>query len=369
MPKVVLIDDEARLLATLGRFLTREGLEVVQATNFTDAGDHLYPGRFDVLVSDIVMPDCTGLRILQEVVEVRRCQEPVILITGEPNLETASEAVRSGAFDYIQKPVTKDRLLEVVNRGLRHVRLLRERDEARHRELQLLKNLAEIGESASILSHEIKTPINALRHALRAVGETLGVEDSVVIEEFVGNLGRIERLLGETLSFAKPFTPKLSLTTLRAVLTAAAEEVRAADGGGEVQVELGFEEEHPLNVDAQIVGEVFSNLIRNAVEAGADRVAVTARPREGWLCVDVQDNGPGIPLRDREDVFKPFHSTKDRGTGIGLAFSRKVIDAHGGRIGLASTDSGACFRIEFPASALASPNVEKDSSGPDASME
>jgi signal transduction histidine kinase len=350
-----MIDDEARLLATLARFLTREGLEVVQATSFTDASDHLYPGRFDVLVSDIVMPDCTGLRILQEVVEVRKCQEPVILITGEPNLETASEAVRSGAFDYIQKPVTKDRLLEVVNRGLKHVRLLRERDDARHRELQLLKNLAEIGESASILTHEIKTPINALRHALRAVGEKLGVDDGVVIEEFVGNLARIERLLGETLSFAKPFTPKLSHTSLAAVLGGAVEQVRASKGGDAVDVEVDLDQDYPLEADAQILGEVFSNLVRNAAEAGARHVGITARSGAEWICVDVQDDGPGIPLRDREDVFKPFHSTKDHGTGIGLAFSRKVIDAHGGRIELAATDSGACFRIELPACAVDSP--------------
>ncbi|HEB53453.1 MAG TPA: response regulator, partial [bacterium] len=207
MAKVVLIDDEARLLATLARFLERQGLDVVSAQCFAEAEEHLRPGCFDVLVTDIVMPQVDGMKVLREVVEVRKCQEPVILITGEPNLETASQAVRCGAFDYVQKPVTKDRLLEVVNRGLRHVKLLRERDQARQRELQLLQNLASLGESASVISHEIRTPITGLRHALSAVGEKLGVEDRVLIEEFVRNLRKIERVLNDTLSFAKPLIP------------------------------------------------------------------------------------------------------------------------------------------------------------------
>lgn len=357
MAKVVLIDDEARLLATLARFLERQGLEVVQATSFAEADEHLQPGRFEVLVTDIVMPDYDGIRVLREVVEVRKCQEPVILITGEPNLETASQAVRSGAFDYIQKPVTKDRLLEVVNRGLRHVKLLRERDQAQQRELQLLKNLAELGESASVLSHEIKTPINGLRHALRAVGDKLGVEDGVLIEEFVGNLGRIERLLGETLSFAKPLIPKLEVVSLRDVVDDAVTGSRAHEAFANMQVEVDMGRELRVEVDPQILGEVFANLLRNAADAcgGTGTIRVAANRCEAGVCVDVSDDGPGVPVHMRDEIFKPFRSSKDSGTGIGLAFSRKVVEAHGATIGLVSKGQGACFRIELPEKVIIEP--------------
>jgi len=354
MAKVVLIDDEARLLATLARFLERQGCEVVQATSFAEADEHLQPGRFEVLVTDIVMPDFDGIRVLREVVEVRKCQEPVILITGEPNLETASQAVRSGAFDYIQKPVTKDRLLEVVNRGLRHVKLLRERDQAQQREIQLLKNLAELGESASVLSHEIKTPINGLRHALRAVGDKLGVEDSVLIEEFVGNLGRIERLLGETLSFAKPLIPQLQVCSLRAVVEDAITESRAHEAFANMDVEVEVDAATRIGADPQILCEVFANLMRNAADAcgGTGTVRITANRCAAGLCIDVADDGPGVPVHMRDEIFKPFRSSKDSGTGIGLAFSRKVVEAHGGAIDLVSKDEGACFRIELPEKAV-----------------
>ncbi len=101
MARIVVIDDEQRLLQTLARFLEQQGHEVVTATEFAAVSEQLYPGRFEVLITDIVMPGFDGMQVLREVVETRGCQEPVILITGEPNLETAAEAVRRGAFDYI----------------------------------------------------------------------------------------------------------------------------------------------------------------------------------------------------------------------------------------------------------------------------
>ena len=350
MAKVVLIDDEERLLATLARFLERQGLEVVKAGSFDAVEEHLQPGRFDVLVTDIVMPGFDGMHVLAEVVERRQCREPVILITGEPNLQTASQAVRSGAFDYVQKPVTKDRLLEVVNRGLRHVKLLRERDQAKSRELQLLRNLAEIGESASVLSHEIKTPINGLRHALRAVGDKLGVEDGVLIDEFVTSLGRIDRLLGETLSFAKPLIPSTREVALRDVVENAIKQCQSIEAFANMEVDDRCDEQLQLALDTQMVGEVFVNLLRNSSDAcgGSGTVTIESQVVGSRVHVDVADSGPGIPVGMRDEIFKPFRSSKDHGTGIGLAFSRKVIEAHGGSIDVVSRESGACFRIVLP---------------------
>ena len=356
MAKAVLIDDEKHLVKTLARFLEREGVEVIQAGTFAEADEHLYPGRFDVLISDIVMPGYDGLRVLHEVVEVRGCQEPVILITGEPNLDTASEAVRRGAFDYVQKPVTKDRLLEVVDRGMRHVQLLRERDQARQRELQLLKNLAEIGESASVLTHEIKTPITGLRHALNAVGDQLGVESSALIEELAGNLSRIERLLSETLSFAKPLAPRMEVTSLEEVVADAIAESRAYPAFAEMQVEVDLDADQRFHLDRQMFSEVFGNLLRNAADAcsGSGAVKIQARWSSSGAFVDVADDGPGVPVAGRDDIFKPFHTTKSSGAGIGLAFVRKVVEAHGGSIRLVGQERGACFRITIPEEARAS---------------
>lgn len=352
MARIVLIDDEARLLQTLARFLEQQGHHVVRGGTFHEVESHLWPGRFEMLVTDIVMPDFDGMKVLREVVAVRQCQEPVVLITGEPNLETASEAVRRGAFDYISKPVTKDKLLETVSRGLRHVHLLRERDQARQAEMQILKNLASIGESASVLSHEIRTPITSLRHALRAVGEKLGVEDRVLVEEFIGNLNRIERMLGQTLSFAKPLHLQRQSTDLRELTQAAVREVGQLPVAAGVAIEVRSEAAPIADVDPQLFAEVVSNLVRNAAEAceGKGRVVVRCTRDAGRAIVEVEDDGPGVPPNRRDEIFRPFHSSKEYGTGIGLAFCRKVVETHGGTIALAEKPgAGACFRVEVPA--------------------
>jgi signal transduction histidine kinase len=351
MARIVLIDDEARLQQTLARFLEQQGHHVVRGASFKEVEQHLHPGAFEVLITDIVMPEFDGLRVLREVVEVRGCREPVILVTGEPNLQTASEAVRSGAFDYVTKPVTKDKLLEVTSRGLRHVELLRERDEARRAEVQVLRNLAALGESASVLSHEIRTPITSLRHALRAVGDKLGLDDRVLIEEFVTNLNRIERLLGETLSFAKPLLLQRQRQRLHALIDRVVAEVARLPRCEGMTTEVRVPAELDVAVDPQLFGEVLTNLLRNAAEAcsGRGHVTVDATTAAGHVLLDVCDDGPGVPASLAEQIFKPFHSSKDYGTGIGLAFCRKVVETHGGTIQLLRRPGqGACFRIDLP---------------------
>lgn len=355
MARIVLIDDEARLQQTLARFLEQQGHQVWSGGSFRAIEQHLHPGGFEVLITDIVMPDFDGLRVLREVVEVRKCREPVILITGEPNLQTASEAVRRGAFDYISKPVTKDKLIEATARGLRHVQLLRERDQARQLEMQLLRNLAALGESASVLSHEIRTPITSLRHALRAVGDKLGVDDRVLIEELVANLSKIERMLGQTLSFAKPLQLQPQPLPLRAAVERTITEVARLPLGAGMEYAIEIEPGLQLFADGQLFGEVLVNLLRNAAEACNGRGHVVIRAAGGLegLVLDVSDDGPGVPAHMTEEIFKPFRSSKEYGTGIGLAFCRKVVESHGGTMGLvAEPGAGACFRITLPTEAM-----------------
>jgi len=313
-------------------------------------------------VTDIVMPDFDGMQVLREVVQTRGCLEPVILITGEPNLETAAEAVRAGAFDYISKPVTKDKLLEAVGRGLRHVQLLRERDSALQSEMEILRNLARIGESASVLSHEIRTPITSLRHALRAVGDKLGVEHRILVEELLVNLGKIESMLGKTLSLVRPLDLKRRPTDIEMLVADCAAQVQKLPEMGELSVELDIADRMVAEIDPQLIGEVLTNLLRNAGEAcrGPCHVEVSARCESGCFVVEVTDDGPGVPAHQREEIFRPFRSFKEYGTGIGLAFSRKVCESHGGGIRLVDKPGvGACFRIEIPGACAASEGSEE----------
>lgn len=353
MARIVLIDDEPRLLKTFTRFLEGAGHEVRTGEKFGEVESYLHPGRFELLIADILMPGVSGVDVLRKVVG-RGCQEPIILITGEPNLETASQAVRYGAFDYVVKPVTKDKLLDVVTRAVRQVDLIRERDRARLTEIAILRNLASVGESAAVLAHEIKTPITNLNQALRAVAGKLDLEHRVVIQELVDRLRQVEKLMRMTLSFVRPLDLERVPTRVQDLFADVSRRFQGLPEGLTIELRAA-DEVPPIHADPTRLEEVLANLVQNAAEAcGADGVVVLSAdcPEKDRIRIAVDDDGPGIPPEDRTEVFKLFHTSKENGSGLGLAICRKVVEAHGGTIELAESRlGGACFRIDLAVNA------------------
>lgn len=124
--KILVIDDEESIRFTFQRHLEREGHSVVTAANFSVAQEYLSHSAFDVIFVDIILGEENGLQILREI-RVRGLQCPVIMITGVPELETAAESVRLGAYDYLSKPIDKTGLLRVTRQALRHKFLQDER--------------------------------------------------------------------------------------------------------------------------------------------------------------------------------------------------------------------------------------------------
>ena len=127
-PKILVVDDEEALRYTIETFLSREGYEVDTAGSYKEGLVKLSGMQFDLILTDIMLGDGMGIDILQEV-NRRNLLCPVILITGHPNIETASDAVRDGAHDYVAKPVRKDVLLQKVEMTLRHKEIIDENRE------------------------------------------------------------------------------------------------------------------------------------------------------------------------------------------------------------------------------------------------
>ena len=135
--------------------------------------------------------------------------------------------------------------------------------------------------------------------------------------------------------------------------------------GGDVIVRGEFP---VIEGDDVLLRQAFSNLLRNAVEACADastipKIVVDGRVEGGSVRVTVDDNGPGVPPADRERVFRPFVTTKGRGTGLGLALVQKIIVTHNGRIQIAAAPSGgASFQMVLPLPLVAEPALATDDS-------
>ncbi len=233
-------------------------------------------------------------------------------------------------------------------------RNINELKRAQRIETSMLRALATIGESAAVLAHEIKNPITAVNVALRAVARQLGEDDRAVLEDLVTRMQRLEALMRRTLSFTRPLNLQVGPIKGPELLEQVARSLRPefVRRGSDVQVSV----EPPnmvFNGDRQLLDEVLTNLVRNALEAksGPVRVhmAVQALPGGGArLCVD--DDGPGVAESVRSTLFKPFVTTKSTGTGLGLAFCKKIIDEHGGEIEVVRSPSlgGARFEVRLP---------------------
>ena len=137
---VLIIDDEETLRFSFKNFLEQDGYGVLTAADISAALEILSTDSIDVVFCDILMPEGTGIDVLREV-RKRGLHCPVVMVTGEPSIDTASEAVRLGAFDYLPKPVRRDMLLHVCGQALRHKALLDENKRIEHEREKLVVRL------------------------------------------------------------------------------------------------------------------------------------------------------------------------------------------------------------------------------------
>lgn len=252
--------------------------------------------------------------------------------------------------DFSLKPVRGDdgSVVMLIPEG----RDVTELKRAQRAETELLRRLASVGEQAALLAHEIKNPITAVNVALRAVADKLGEDHEAVLEDLVARMQRLEQLLRGTLSFAKPIDLVLRDLDAREFLASITRRLRVqlVRFAGDCAIDVDPEGLR-FRADPSRLEEVIANLVSNALEARGNgaHVELSARPlgRTG-VRLAVDDDGPGVPSERRASLFRPFATTKHDGTGLGLAISRKIVEAHGGTIGVRESKlGGACFEIDL----------------------
>ena len=221
-------------------------------------------------------------------------------------------------------------------------------------QLRLKESLAQVGELTAGIAHEFRNGLATIHGYARLLD--LNALPALYHPHLRGIRQETEAL-GEVvtnfLNFAKPAQLMLSPVDLQSIAERAADEFRpeTQTRGGNVVVRGEFP---VIEGDDVLLRQAFSNVLRNAVEACADastvpNIIVDGRVEGSTVRVTVDDNGPGIPAADRERVFRPFVTTKGRGTGLGLALVQKIIVTHNGRIQLASAPAGgASVQIVLP---------------------
>lgn len=212
--------------------------------------------------------------------------------------------------------------------------------------------LARVGEMAAVIAHEIKNPLAGVRAAIQVIGKRLpeGADASIVIE-IVKRIDALDDLMRDLLLFARPPQPRRVLVDVVPLVSSTADLLFQDPSLVGISVQISGAAP-PVSCDAEMLKIVFQNLLVNSAHAmqGRGRIQVDIGAVDGVCQMTFTDSGPGIPEAIREQIFKAFFTTKARGSGLGLATAKRLIEAHQGDIQVDFPPAGGSrFTVRLPA--------------------
>lgn len=378
--RLIIVDDEPVILRLLTSVFEDEGFDLVSCADGRSAVAAIDVG-VDVLLTDKNLPDVGGLELLEHA-KRRQPDCEVLLITGYASLDTVLRAMQLDAFDYIVKP-PKDifHVKRKVFQAFDKVRLARENKELllrlkeRNQELEAAvaelqevqaeliqsEKLAGIGTLAAGIAHEISSPLFGVMGLAEAI---LDEEDRDLVNgyarEIVDYSRTIKEIVVQLSGYSRTAEHEYHTTVeLSRVIEDAVRLVRRSLGSEPMEVRVEVANDLYVNARTNEIQQVFVNLVKNALEAIAERhgesadglLTIRAGVRGKHVWIEVTDNGAGISPDRLGSIFDPFYTTKPpgRGTGLGLNIVYRIVTKYRGTISVESiVGSGTQFTLKFP---------------------
>jgi two-component system sensor histidine kinase/response regulator len=365
--KILVVDDNAQNRALAQATLEDEGYSVILAETGEEGLRAVQSQRPDCVLLDVRMPGTDGFTVCSRIRALPEGSDtPVVFLTALRDVDTFDQALRAGGDDFLTKPVRPTELVLRVQAALRLRRMnadLREHYELVRRQRDDLMRLQLQKERLSaFVVHDLKNPVNTLDlHAqllLRNSALPESARESVqhIREEARSLLRLILNLLDISKSEQARLTPRPSRVDLQALAHDIVEGFALRARSSQLSFECQIDVSH-VQADADLLRRVLENLVDNAIRhaPAASTVRLSVSAEAGVTLIRVADQGRGIPAQDREKVFEAFvqGSTRDAlaartSRGLGLAFCRLAVEAHGGSISIEDGQPGAIFCVRLP---------------------
>jgi two-component system sensor histidine kinase HydH len=216
-------------------------------------------------------------------------------------------------------------------------------------DMERARRLASLGELSAVLAHEIRNPLASLKGnaQLLAQGLPAGEKPRQKADRVVDEAIRLENLTNDLLEFVRSGEIERRDTDPAALLSSSVRGLALGAGSAPIEVDSGAAPD-AWSLDGGRMAQVLTNLLENAVQAGAP-VRAKVAAEGGSLVFEVRDSGPGVPEDEKERIFEPFYTKRTRGTGLGLAVAKRVVELHRGTISVANAPGGgAVFRVAVP---------------------
>lgn len=348
-PRILLLEDDLDTQANLRDILELDGYEVDAAVAMKGALADADWKAYQAVILDRQLVDGYAEDLLPRIRGLAP-QAAVILVTGYPGLDSTISALRHGAADYILKPINVDALRASLARIAELAAA-----EQRARDAQ---RLAAVGQMVAVVTHEARNALQLTQANLEMLAEE--VADRAEATHLVNRIFQIQHdlktLFEDIRSSVAPLVIKRQRCNLAKTIRKALDEIKALPRAKSIELREHTDGEAPMcEIDAFRIGQVFRNLFENSLAACLAPVVIDVRYKSGQLAsrsvlqITVRDNGPGLNSEQKQKIFEPFYTTKHKGTGLGMAIAKRIMEAHGGDISLGDGDlGGAEFVLTLP---------------------
>ncbi len=358
-PVILVIDDEESMRDSCSLILTKGGFQAETAENGAIGLEKVKEVKPDLILVDLKMPGISGMEVLEKVREI----DPNIIsvvITGYATVDSAVEAMKKGAYDFLPKPFTPEELRLIIRRGLERRKLILETETLRREKKLMEENFI------TMVSHQLRSPIVAVIQYFEVIlgGMVGSISDKQkeMIQRAKDRLESLLNLINDWLDAQRidkgQIVNKFKPLSLKNIIKRLIDDMQPLAQKYEVTLELGACPENDIvQGDKETLDQVFSNLITNAIRYNKPKgkVFVTIKENKDSIAAEVQDTGIGIAKEHLPFIFDQFYRVsrseeqKIKGTGLGLSIAKKIVEAHGGFIQISSElGKGSTFTVFLP---------------------